>query len=113
MNKKFKYGLVLIICMFFVFVLSGCSAGEASSYEALEDTLKTTQKNVVLNKVDTYINFSDLSLSDEELTKANSTLVAVKSEINTNFDYSKIKEMLTNACTSLYQAIPEEKNQKL
>ena len=113
MNKKFKYGLVLIICMFFVFVLSGCSAGEASSYEALEDTLKTTQKNVVLNKVDTYINFSDLSLSDEELTKANSTLVAVKSEINTNFDYSKIKEMLTNAFTSLYQAIPEEKKSEV
>lgn len=108
MNKKIKYGLVLIVCMFFGFVLSGCSAGDASTYDAVEETLKTTQKNAVLYEVDTYINFDNLTLTDEERTNINSKLVAVKSEVNTNFDYSKIEELLENAFTTLYQALPED-----
>ncbi len=109
MNKKLKYGLVFFVCMFFVFILSGCSAGEATTYNAVEDTLKATQKNAVLSEIDNYIDYEKMNFTDEERTNINSNLVAIKSDLNTNFDFSKIEEQLTNSLTTLYNALPENK----
>lgn len=109
MNKKIKYTLVFLVCMFFVVILSGCSTGDATNYNNVEETLKTTQKSSILSEVDSYIDFNKIVLTDEEKTYVNSQLVAVKSELNTNFDYSKTEELLTNALTQLYNALPEEK----
>ena len=55
MNKKLKYGIVLFLCMFFVFILTGCSTGDATNYNNVEETIKTTQKNTVLNEINQYI----------------------------------------------------------
>ncbi|MBQ8292616.1 MAG: membrane protein insertase YidC [Bacilli bacterium] len=113
MTKKLKYGLFFVCCLFFVFVLTGCSAGDATTYDAVQETLKETQKNAVIYEVDTYIDFSSLGLSDEELTDVNTKLVAVKSDLNTNFDYSKIEELLTKAFTELYNVVPEGKKEEI
>ncbi len=113
MNKKLKYTLVFIVCMFFVVILSGCSAGDATNYNNVEETLKTTQKSSILSEVDKYIDFNKMNLTDEEKTNVNSKLVAVKSELNTNFDYSKTEELLTKALTDLYNAIPEDKKSEV
>ena len=113
MNKKLKYTLVFIVCMFFVVILSGCSAGDATNYNNVEETLKTTQKSSILSEVDKYIDFNKMNLTDDEKTNVNSKLVAVKSELNTNFDYSKTEELLTKALTDLYNAIPEDKKSEV
>ena len=113
MNRKIKYALVCLVCMFFVVILSGCSAGDATNYNTVEETLKTTQKNSILNELDKYVDFNQLNLNDEDRTVVNSKLVALKSEINTNFDYSKSEETLKNALTQLYEVLPEDKKSEV
>lgn len=113
MNKKLKYGIVLFLCMFFVFILTGCSTGDATNYNNVEETIKTTQKNTVLNEINQYIDFEKFEFSDEELNEIDKKIVATKSEVNTNFDYEKIEELLTKAYTDLYNVVPEDKRSEL
>ena len=109
MNKRIKYTFVFLVCMFFVVILSGCSTGDATTYNNVEETLKTTQKNAILSEIDKYIDFNNMNFTDKEKTDINSQLVAIKSELNTSFDFSKTEELLTNALTKLYNVIPEDK----
>ncbi len=113
MNKRIKYTLIFLVCMFFVVILSGCSTGDATTYNNVEETLKTTQKNAILSEIDKYIDFNNMNFTDKEKTDINSQLVAIKSELNTNFDFSKTEELLTDALTKLYNVIPEEKKSEV
>ena len=113
MNKRIKYTLIFLVCMFFVVILSGCSTGDATTYNNVEETLKTTQKNVILSEIDKYIDFNNMNFTDKEKTDINSQLVAIKSELNTNFDFSKTEELLTDALTKLYNIIPEDKKSEV
>ena len=113
MNKRIKYTLIFLVCMFFVVILSGCSTGDATTYNNVEETLKTTQKNAILSEIDKYIDFNNMNFTDKEKTDINSQLVAIKSELNTNFDFSKTEELLTDALTKLYNIIPEDKKSEV
>ena len=53
MNKKLKYGFVFVICLFFVFVLTGCSSG-GQTYTELESKLKDAQLDALKTEVRNY-----------------------------------------------------------
>ncbi len=111
MNKKFKYGFIFVICLFFIFVLSGCSSGAATTYDASEQELKSSQKEVILTDINSYVDNDKLNLTEEQQKTYDTTLVTVKSDINTSLDYAKIEETLKDVYTKLYNAIPADKQE--
>ena len=68
MNKKLKYGFVFVICLFFVFVLTGCSSG-GQTYAELESKLKDSQLDALKTEVRNYVDAEKLGLSEEEQTE--------------------------------------------
>lgn len=109
MIKKIKYGLVLVVCMIFVFILSGCGAGEASNYNNVEKELQETQKNMVLYIIGNYVDVNNMDLTNEEKNTITNTITDVTAPIRTNFDYSNTKQTLENALQTLYNVVPEAK----
>lgn len=112
MNKKLKYGFVFVICLFFVFVLTGCSSG-GQTYAELESKLKDSQLDALKTEVRNYVDAEKLGLSEAETEAVNAALVTVNSELATNFDVEKAEELLKTALGKIYIAVPEEKQSLL
>ena len=112
MNKKLKYGFVFVICLFFVFVLTGCSSG-GQTYTELESKLKDAQLDALKTEVRNYVDAEKLGLSETETEAINAVLVTVNSELATNFDVEKTEELLKTALGKVYNAVPTEKQSLL
>lgn len=112
MNKKLKYGFVFVICLFFVFVLSGCSSS-GQTYTDLESTLKSAQLDALKTEVRNYVDVEKLGLTEEQQTTINSVLVSVNSDLATNFSPDKASELLATALGTVYNAVPEDKQSLL
>ena len=112
MNKKLKYGFVFVICLFFVFVLTGCSSG-GQTYTELESKLKDAQLDALKTEVRNYADAEKLELSETETEAINKVLVTVNGDLATNFDVEKAEELLKTALGTVYNAVPVEKQNLL